>query len=212
MCHAIAAGRSISVALEWPDNISMQINQFLQSDGGTSSREALFTALGPAQSDGRGSLAMFNLIEEIRKHNANKLPIPVIPMQPTSAVKGAEYEKKMAEIILLGRANLKSDLTLIFVGGAHLMRKSHPLNPNVNPMATYLPADEVLTVNSAEYLGRAWNCPPPSSDGKLVCGERILRTGEANPRGVALVENDTDYYHARFTVGTPFTASKPAFP
>ncbi len=211
ICHAIAQNRNISVALEWPESAQDEINQFLQADGGTLSRQALFGALGLAQTDGRGSLAMFEMIEGIRKMRGAKTLIPVIPIQPQGPLQGSEYEKKMAAAIVSARENAKNDLTLVFVGGAHAMKKSHPLNPNVNPMATYLPPGEVLSINSSEYFGTAWNCQKSPGDGKLLCGERTLKTGKANSRGIVLGNDNHDPYDGRFSVGSVFSASRPAF-
>lgn len=203
VCQALATGARVNVALELPASATPELRAFLQETGPWSAVER---KVGPLQ-DGRGSVAMGLLVEELRSL-AGDDRLQVTAIQPEDDLEGSAYEQAMASAVVAGATETGATITLVLVGNVHAMRAPAPQAPDLAPMASFLPSDQTLTFNTAAYLGQAWACR--RVEGEDLCKAWPLAVGTARPREIWFSDEPGGLFDGRYSVGAPFTASPPA--
>lgn len=206
ICAALKAGRSVSVSLEWPATATPAIETYLASAGTPLDRSTLVSALG-ASSDGRLSIAMLDLADGLRELRAEGRTIRVSGIQPSDVEHGGQ-EVAMATLLQEASQAHPDDLNLVLVGNVHAMKAPSPRMPDLRPMAAFLPAAKTVTINTVGYFGEAWNCRGTPGGAAPVCQAWPLRPGEPGPRRIDLAPDDAAF-DGRYSVGSPFTASRP---
>lgn len=206
ICHGAEEKGPIQIGLELPVSLRPALNDYLGSSGDSASRAKLAAALEPLQ-DGRGSRAMMALLESIRQLRVSGADLHVTPFQPVQDTPGSTYEKDMADAVVVGASSSDAVLSIVYVGNVHAMRVPLPQQPDVAPMASFLPAGRTLTFNTVSYFGSAWGCRH-NEQSAMVCQAWPLREGSPPPRAIWLGD-DTGGFNGRYSVGSPFTASPP---
>lgn len=199
-----SAKKPVAVALEYPEQMSRDLQRYLESDGGEADRKTLLaTDFWTKYRDGRSSKAMFALIEKLRT-----LGVAVFACQPSgSAGDPTGYERVMGECWKQAAENTHH-LTLILTGSSHA--SFIPVYENYAPAASYLPREEMVSLDDLSVPGWSWHCE------KGKCGEFPSHAGdEVKARGIHLgyeVDAALGSFDGAYSVGPRFTASAPAAP
>jgi hypothetical protein len=194
-CLASAKGPLI-VGLEMEADQQRALDAFLASDGSAAARQAWRRARHWQLRDGRGSTAMWTMIEELRRLKAKGRDLTAIAfMHQASTVEARE--RAMADAWRAALDARKDARLLILVGSVHA--ESEPIGQSV-PAASFVPRRVRLTLS---YV--PWEA--------VRCGPYLCRSaGAGNPRVLAQVPAEWRWprYDAYYTVGRRFTPSAPA--
>jgi hypothetical protein len=210
---AASEKRKVVVALEHPPEEKPAIDAFLKSDGGAAARAAfLKTGIWTNFRDGRNSLAMLSLYEQLRKWKQAGRIEAVVPFSAydlsvpfSNANEGAN--RGMAQALENTAKAHPNALVLGFGGSVH-MSVADVMGTKVKSAAGRLPRREVTTVFIDGDTGSAWNCIG------TTCGVHEMMAFRApSPRGVT---KPSAYPLPGFdfvaSVGRPMSASSPAVP
>ena len=210
VCHAARMGRPVIVALERDVEEQPAWDAFLASNGGRRARAAFLRT--PSWTyyfqDGRSSLAMLQLAEDLRAARARGAPIDVktfLPIADAPARDTAEdRERRMAEAILAISRARPDALILVLSGNLHASKGSNTRSkPPYRLAASFLPPDETRTIMVRGGQGEAWNCQG------ATCGPHPYRSSVGQPRGVVLGGESSGYDGEAFT-GSATSYSPPA--
>ena len=208
VCHAALVDRKILVALEWPETINEELQNYLMaSTDDRHARSRLIEAMNFVMIGGLGSEAMFKLLDYVKLLKKNNLKLIIKPFQPIGTYVANDYEKKMAGNIITD--GIDQDLVLILVGNAHALRGNGLTN--VVPMAVHLPSKNTVTMNTAAMIGQHWGCRSPEINSEN-CHEWPLLVGVPQSRAVYWGYKIPGLFDATFSVGSEFTASQPETP
>lgn len=213
----------IVVAVEQPEQDQAAIDAYLNSDGGTEAETAFLKATmwraGQPSSfhDGRSSQAMFRLFQSLRQQYKQGRVLRVIAFEPSlryingafrmpwlndKPVEQGEFEKRMA--FLLRSGNSGTSKMLVLTGSAHTRRMPMNQSPNLQPMASFLPRNETVTLLlSSNGKGSAWNCL------EAGCGVHEVDERSLQKRGVVPETRSNRPFSGTVYLGTPLTASTP---
>lgn len=188
--------RPVALALELPDASAPWIERYLASDGGPAARDDLVSTpqwKRPRESqDGRASLAMLRLIEQMRAIRSKGVQVRVVAFAPS--VKVANYERGLADNVL---SQMRPGETMVvLVGNVHAAKST-------GKMGSFLPG--AVTLNARGRAGSYWACAP-------TCG--VFDTeGRSQYDDAALdgriVMAHTNAFDGVLHIG-PMTASPPA--
>ena len=183
VCQLLAANKPVILGLEIPENEQVGINRYLQSNGTADDRRVLQQGKfwqGKMQ-DGRSSVAMFGLIETVRKlkQSGQKVLLAAfdisadyepVPLEKNEAYAHGRRDGEMT-LNIIDRIRQYPEYTYVaLVGGNHASRdKYYPDNPEFSPMAYLLSRWEpIQTVYLSHQGGEFWVCRKPGE--QLVCG------------------------------------------
>ncbi len=208
---ALSAVKKVNLLLELNADQQRELTRFLDSRGSDAENRRFIDAVfrpKDQQHDGRTSVAMFELIDQARQLRRKGRKISVIFFAPDPNEQNfdqSEYEADMARNI---RAAVRTDRNvknIALVGNFHSRRISDVGGLKVVPAASLLSDLKVFSFVASALAGEAWQC---RQDG---CGVQQL-TGTAEPpkRGVRAFPTNMSGYDGVFSVGTPYTYSKPA--
>ena len=190
-----SAKRPLIVGLEMEADQQPALDAFLASDGSAAAKHAWRRAKHWQLRDGRGSNAMWMMIERLRQLKAEGRDLTAIAfMHQAPTVESRE--QGMADAWHAALDARKDARLLILVGSVHA--ESEPIGQSV-PAASFVPQRARLTLN---YV--PWEA--------VRCGPYPCRGGGARtPRILANVPSEWRWprYDAYYTVGRPFTPSAP---
>jgi hypothetical protein len=159
LCAAALQGRKITLAIEFPASEQASIDAFMASQGTAQDNASLSAGAfwrRPLQ-DGRSSVDMLHLLENIRSLRAGGADIRVVAVD-------TDLQSRRREAAIAG--NLRSTLgrhagrqVLALIGGLHAIRAKGRRGDPDYESAVYLLADQrplALTVGTAG--GSAWVC------------------------------------------------------
>lgn len=206
VCAAARTG-PVVVGLELQKDEQPSLDRYLISDGSREAREEILRARHWASNkDGRGSVAMFALVERLRVLRASGLPIEVVAFVPRVTDRSSQtpYEKAMAQQWLNSLVGKPKARFVGLVGNIHTLRAPRS---SFEPAAMHMPQDAILTVGPAPMGGEAWVC---QQDG---CGPRSAGAARVKlSRGMMMPSADSEgplRYDRWYSVGAPMTASPP---
>lgn len=220
-CAALAAGLEVTVGLEIDraDDAAYQV--YLASDGSAAARERLLAAPFWRREfqDGRGSVAMLELMESLRALRASsgeeRLWLTLIDRPEAGPARDEAMSLRVVEAI---EARPK-DFVVVLTGNIHnRFTKGMPWDPDLEPMAYKIsrhslvlqsPYARLVSLDMAYPGGTAWVCfGNAPSDCKV---QELGGSPEAEGRsGVELREDQAGQpYSGRYFTG-PLTASPPA--
>ncbi|MBX3727457.1 MAG: hypothetical protein KF823_16275 [Xanthomonadales bacterium] len=209
LAERVAGGRPVTLALEIPDSHQAALDAWL--DGGGEEFAATALAGHPFWSyeDGRSSVAMLDLLEQVRRWRRAGAAVGVLAFDvPDPAVGGADRERHMADRIEQALAGPEAPPMLVLTGNLHARRAiGHRFDPDLPLMAWHLRSHRSLTVNVRALAGSAWICTPQ-------CGEQVLGSipAPAPETGLQLFQSLSATGYDGEVVLERFTASPPAFP
>lgn len=220
VCLASAA-RPVTVAIEAPASSQPKLDSFLSSPDTGAARAALLADsfwTNPFK-DGRSSLAMLAMLEDVRRLRLAGRDVAVAAFQPdrppsSSGFDQSYYELEMAQLLSKIAQRRPNSLVLVLVGDIHAGKTPVAQWGGGLPAAAHLSPKNTVSLYVASQGGEAWYCQD--------------RTGEANPkpeamcraypagaahdpklRGVILEPQRDGDYDGLLAVG-PTTASPPA--
>jgi hypothetical protein len=203
VCSLVKSGRSILVGLELSQGDAAAYEQFLQSAGGPEDVSKLLTD-SYWGNDGRGSMAMLNLVQRIQALVSSGYMLSIAAFAPDGISPGTLYESGMASSLMESEASGTYDLVMILVGNAHAFKVAIPGDVPLEPMAMHLPTDETISLLMVTEGGTAWNCQAG------VCGVHPVRASPIEVTVDIELRNDVGPgYDGVFDIGES-SASPPA--
>lgn len=214
-CLAAIRGRKPVVAVEFPNDATDAIRQFVTSPDEVAARDQLLAHPfwhGPVH-DGRSSRAMLTLFTRLRQWKRSNIISDVIAFQPTTAATGEAYEQAMA--LNLERMSAGENLVVALVGNVHAqLTRRRFLGGSYLPMAGYLPRSQTLSYNIGDNGGAQWACfAEVAEKSGMQCGSRDSGLAARKyERGFLHIGGEERAYSGYLNLGTVTTASEPALP
>jgi len=159
--------------------------------------------------DGRGSVAMLDLLLRLRAMQRETPSLKVVAFAPDSPrVQGfsqSYYDLDMGHRLATAARKAPGSRMLVLVGNIHAQRKTIE-RMNLTPAVVHLPSAEVVSLYVAQQGGTSWNC---RGDG---CGPVPLPASyDEAARGVIVQPYGDGAFDGVLALG-PTTASEPAQP
>ncbi len=193
VCSLLRAGRSVVLALERQGEEQVNLNRYIDSDGGPADREALLRARGWHQRcpDGRMSEAMLDLIENMRllrragqrvgllafsKNDNLDVPMTVAEnahLTPADNVLVSRiYDRAMADNLMFSGI-LYRGYTFVALTGHAYTNRGYPGDPDFMPMGALLSAQTpTFIIGFDSPGGTSWRAGPGS------CGPLRIDAGK----------------------------------
>jgi hypothetical protein len=214
-CQATASGTPVTVGLELPVENQERVATFLRSAGTEHDWLKLMEApfwRSPFP-DGRGSEAMANLLEQLRRLRAQGLDVDVFVFDDPK-LKGQPHEDAMAATVLSYVRQGSERFFLVLSGNIHpRTTKGLPWDAGFQPMGLLLSRQhrDVVALDVAYNSGSAWICSVDERGQELECGVKPARGKDNGDRYfVHLFGKPNEAgYHGIFYVGA-VSASQPA--
>lgn len=208
VCEAAIRG-PVTVALELPQPMQPQLDAFLAADTEAEAVAALDGTwfMNPRIDDGRTSRAMLKMMQDVRRLRVEGRDIAIVAFQPGSARPAgfpqSYYELEMGYLLSLAALDRAEAKVFALVGNIHAGKTGNANFPTLGlPAAAHLPADETVTLYTAQQGGEAWNC-------RAECGVHPMADRyDAEARGVILEAYGDGAYDGVLALG-PMTASPP---
>ena len=210
-CNALWAGYSVTVGLEIPIDEGGRVNSFLASAGAQADRDALLAGAfwQSEPHDGRSSVAMVALLDDVRTRRQAGDPIDVALLDDTG---DGDRDRAMAGHLAEAANANPEGIVIALTGNAHTMVQPPPdADPGFAPMGQaateLLGSGRVVALDVTFSSGTAWVCTD-------TCGASTLQgTGPADPAFAITLHlaDASSGYHGEYSVG-PITASPPAVP
>jgi hypothetical protein len=195
VCDISHKRTKVVVALEFNENLQPHFDEFFSSDGGQAAkmkfRESAWSTKFP---DGRTSEAMFGLMVDLWRLQRQGRILRVAAVRPSFEGNQAQLEKIFAQRVLQSKRDQSDALVILLVGNFHAMRSSPRPNSELQPMASFLPRSEGLSLN-VDVSGSAWGCE--SNNGldrskavETKCGPYPLNA-QRNSKKIEIIFNDS---------------------
>jgi len=204
-----AIAEPVTVAIEQGEENQPAIDAYIASDGGDEARKAFARApmWRSEFKDGRSSVAMFDLYEQLRQLAEAGRIDRLVAFVPTARgpSEAAEREKALADFVMAHAGKR----TLVFTGNVHAMRQPVSWGSRYLPMTAHFPDETTVSLDITGNDGETWAC----SGQPLECGPmHIDGVNAAVPRSVVIEEDPDAPYSGRLYLGTATTASPPSAP
>jgi erythromycin esterase-like protein len=169
----------IVLAMELPRSEQASLQQYLESDGGNTARLALrstsYWNVQSDQHDGRRSLDMLDLIEQVRllRKNGKAIELLGFDLAPGTHHDSQSRDQFMAKYLREQFLTQPAARFLVLTGNVHamLIKPSYAPAQMQTPMGSYLSDLHPYSVNINARSGAFWGC-------QQVCSPiRILTTG-----------------------------------
>jgi hypothetical protein len=183
ICQLAQRRAPIVVGIEQPETDQPRIDAFVASSGRHADRAALLasTFWRREQQDGRSSVAMLALIEQVRTLRAAGNDVRIVAFdvsQERFEDPKVDRDAEMAKTILAMRTASPNALFVVLTGNLHAM--TAPLDDGYLPMGVYLrrAVPTLTSLNAEGASGQGWMCTAAPKG----CGPRDMR---GNDRGTA---------------------------
>lgn len=208
LASRLAAGGAVTLALEIPDSHQAALDAWLDDAARGPAAPALAGHPFWSYQDGRSSVAMLDLLEQVRRWRQAGAAVDLLAFDvPDPSVAGALRERHMADRLEQALAKPQAPPMLVLTGNLHARRVvGNPFDPDLELMAWHLRDRPALTLDVRALAGSAWICAPG-------CGARELGVaGPAPATGLRLFGQASAQGYDGELVLPRFTASPPAFP
>lgn len=201
----------VTVALEFSESMQSMLDAFMAAETEQAAR-AILAAYphGPfVHHDGRGSVAVLDLLLRLREMQRETPSLKVVAFAPDSPrVRGfsqSYYDLDMGHRLATAARKAPDSRMLVLVGNIHAQKKTIE-SFNLTPAMVHLPSAEVVSLYTVPQGGTAWNCRGEA------CGANPLpETYDAAARGVVIQPYGNGAFDGVLALG-PTTASEPAKP
>jgi hypothetical protein len=171
VCEAASAGLPVALGLSIPDTEQERIDRYLASPGAPADQDALLEGRfwqRPYQ-DGRGSRAIFDLIDRVRAMRAEGLLVSLVAYD-TDVLRASERDAALADVWLKHQAARPEEVRVVLAGNTHTRTVTGtPWDSDFTPMAHHLRKLPGLLVLELGYAkGRRWGCDLDAG-GRLDC-------------------------------------------
>ena len=201
----------VTVALEFSEGMQPMLDAFMAAESEQAARAILAAyPQGPfVHHDGRGSVAMLDLLLRLRamkRETPNLQIVAFVPDSPRVQGFSQSYsELDMGHRLATAARKAPDSRMLVLVGNIHAQRKTIE-SYNLTPAVVHLPSAEVVSLYVFPQGGTSWNC---RGDG---CGPAPLPASyDAAARGVIVQPYGSGAFDGVLALG-PTTASEPAKP
>lgn len=201
----------VTVALEFSEGMQPTLDAFMAAETEETAR-AILAAYphGPfVHHDGRGSVAMMDLLLRLRAMTRETSSLKVVAIAPDSPrVQGfsqSYYDLDMGHRLATAARRSPGSRVMVLVGNIHAQRKTIE-GLNLIPAVVHLPPAEVVSIYVVQQGGTSWNC---RSDGCAAYPLPESYNGVA--RGVIVKPYGNGAFDGVLALG-PTTASEPAKP
>lgn len=211
VCAAKDKGIAVRVGLEYGHPTSDALDRYVNSQGGQGDRGELIESVGwnARFQDGTYSVAMFELLEAIRKWNREGNDIGVFAFD-NDADSTYSRERKMAEVV--AEAADQGGVVLVLTGNYHSRSRAagdpHDAGRDGEKrMGQFLRAADrdVVSVEMTWQGGTVWVCRGPKPDDCGVAGSEVPVERKSEMKAMPL-----SYHHDyQWALGT-VTAARPA--
>ena len=204
----LAAREPVVLGLEIPSDELPSLDGYLAGDGGPAARSAALRDpwWHGAYQDGRRSVAMFELMDTVRRLRARGARIDVVCFDESAA--SADRDEAMASHLIAARTAHRDAALVVYVGNFHARRAELSSRPGHAWMAMHLAKAGVafLTIDARYGEGSAWTC---SGGGPAACAAHYTAGYAAADPGIHLEPSADGDYDGWFGVGS-VSASPPA--
>ncbi len=156
--------------------------------------------------DGRSSVAMLNLLSELRNLRQRGANLKIVAVQPAGnfqLLSQDYYEIAFAANIVRAATTEPNALVVALLGSVHARKTPLEGVDGLHPAMSVLPRQNSVTLQYRNEGGSAWNCRG------AICKEHPCPDAKPGKRGVILTPGD-DAADGYFSTGAPVTASPPA--
>ncbi|MDZ5650287.1 hypothetical protein [Nitrospirillum sp. BR 11828] len=208
VCAATAKFHKLVLALEFPVTNTEALKDFSRHPETPATALPFFAPDPTGMADGRSSVAMARMLEQIRTLAGPGITVSFVPFQPVPGPPDPGlYEKAMADGVIAAHQAHPDAKILIFVGRAHARKAPTERSGAVLPMAAHLPAGQTVSLDVTSTGGSAWTC----SLADMTCGPKTLGDApDIPPAGITMTPSAA--YDGSLPVGKPFSASPPVPP
>lgn len=216
VCAAVqTAKRPVLVGLEHGPISQAAFDAYLASNGDDEARSALLAAPTWGVPGGRGSQAMLDVVEAVRRMRVHGGDVAIVAFDHEIATPGTTEarEQAMAEQLVAARRARPGALVVALTGLGHADKQGFTsATPAMRSMAGFLPTERALSLDFVRTGGEGWGCRRPEGQAELTCGPGPLPRREAEePRGVDRTARRSGF-DGEMSTGTVLTASPPARP
>jgi hypothetical protein len=214
-CQTASSGTPVTVGLELPVENQERVATFVHSAGTDDDWLKLMEApfwRSPFP-DGRGSEAMANLLEQLRRLRSQGLDVDAFVFDHPKE-QGQERESAMADTVLSQVHKSPQRFFLVVTGNIHPRTvQGLPWDKKYRPMGLLIAqqVEDTVALDVAYNSGTAWICAEGATGEKLECGVKQTKGKDNGDRYFVHLWDgpDKNGFHGIFYVG-PVTASLPA--
>jgi hypothetical protein len=206
VCNA-AKHRPVIVTLEIAVDESEAIQSYIRSEGAIEDKKKLLSSYvwDFDFADGRSSEAIFGLIERLRKMRQFSADVEVFAVQPRTFITTNQHYFELAMANEWSKAaNTNRAALVVALAGVFHARKIQSDDAGFPPAASFLPRNEVISLEPSVEGGQAWTARGQTS------GIENLPDGPKVPRSIELYIGQESPFSGRYAVGAIYTASYPA--
>ncbi len=204
VCHAAQSG-SVEIGLEIQDIYSPAFEAYLRASDGAAAKTAFLQSEHWTYGiDGRGSVAMLKLIDDLIVLKKSGFPIDIFVFSPTPPRNHSITDReKMMAVNWMSRMKSRPNARMFaLVGNYHSSKFAFR---GGEPAALHLPPSDTLTLEPQEVGGESWNCIAKG------CGANAFGGPNPGPRGIYPSSSRArDVADFEYSVGKHYTASHPA--
>jgi hypothetical protein len=210
VCDAAERG-PVTVALEFPETLQPAFDAVLAAPDDASAiqilRETPFWVTDPTRQDGRGSVAMLEMLLSIRRLKAEGRDVTLrafmsVQRRPPGFDQNY-HELAMAAALAQAARDRPEARVLVLVGSFHAAKARYD-EDDFLPAAAHLPPGEVISLLLPQQGGQSWSCTIDT------CGPlEVLPVDDLSERGVVLRPVDEGLFDGVLALG-PVTPSPPA--
>lgn len=163
-CHAAEHGHSVRVALELPRTDQKLVDAYLQATEPEIARDAMLGSpfWNRPYQDGRSSVAMLELIDNLRSQRQAGHPIDVLFFDVESQIEmPMDRDFRMAERVVEAVREHPNAVFIVLAGNMHTrITQGTPWDDKYQPMGLFLLAKglSITSLNCASPRGTAWVC------------------------------------------------------
>lgn len=215
VCMAAKKRIPVTLGLEIAFDEQEAIDRFLDSDGGTKAKARLTAAAVWKIKDGRSSIAMLELLDQVRTLRAAGAKLRIVAYDQSGAFT-AERDKAMAQNLATIIAREPRSLLIVLSGENHTrLTRGNPWNKEFESMGYLLTksikSSRLISLKRSHEGGEAWVCIEESPNSTVTtCKPLRLKpeTGAPPAWSVKLNAEPNSTYSGTFGVGR-ITASPP---
>lgn len=215
VCMAAKKRIPVTLGLEIPFDEQEAIDRFIDSGGRSAAKARLTQEAFWKIKDGRSSIAMLELIDQVRAMRADDAKVRILAYDQSGSFT-AERDKVMAQNLATIAAREPKSLLIVLSGNNHTrLTRGNRWNTEFESMGYILTKSinrsRIISLNRSHEGGEAWICIEESPDSTVTtCKPLRLRpeTGALPAWSVKLTAEPNATYSGVFGVGR-ITASPP---
>ena len=217
VCRAAKKRIPVTLGLEIPFEEQAAIDRFLDSKGDVAAVTQLTegTFWNPAFPDGRSSLAMLQLVEQVRALRAAGAKLRIVTFTGNASLRSQERDRAMAETLASIVKREPKGLLVVLSGNIHnRLTRGTSFNRAYEPMGYLLTKSisnsRVISLDMSHEGGDAWGCRTPSPDSdQVICAAYSFKpVVGAKEWSLTLTDSPDAAFSGTFGVGR-ITASPP---